>query len=115
MVFKGVILGMSLFKTRMSQLKDYMKIQRQEQTLTNKLVTRYREKGKKAEEYNEFKKSIMYQIDKLFNQRKSKIVIVPRENKIGFYEQLLEDDDFTRYYKCEVKAGNQMEITMVEL
>ena len=99
----------------MRQLKDYMRIQSQEQMLSNKLVRKYKEKGKKTEEYNEFKKSIMSKIDKLFNQRKSKIVIIPKEDKIHLYEQLLDDDDFMRYYTCEVKAGNQMEIQMIEL
>lgn len=106
---------MSLFRLRFNQFKEYLNLKKKESFLTKRLVSKYKEKDKKNVEYEEFKKSIVYTIDTVFGLNKSKIIIIPKTDKIHLYEKLISDDDFIRYYDCDVKAGNQLVIQMVEI
>lgn len=103
---------MSLLKTRRRQLKEYMAIKRDEVEFSGRLVSKYKERSKKDLEYSEFKRSLVYTIDNLFSQGKTKIVIQPRSDKLKLYDKLVKDIDFTRYYECEVTAGQLLEIKM---
>lgn len=106
---------MSLFKQRMSQLKEYSKEQTDQVKVSNKLIERYREKGRRDKEYYEFKKSLLYIIDNLFNMGKTKIVIKPKSEVIKLYEKLMEDVEFSRYYDTNVVNKSELEIKLREM
>lgn len=107
--------NMSLFKKRLRQFKDYLEIKRNESKFSHKLVENYRDRSKKDLEYEEFLKSLVYEIDGYFNAGKTKLVIKPRGDKLHLYEKLVKDKEFNRIYKCEVKAGSDLEISMREI
>lgn len=103
---------MSLFRKRLGQFKDYMELKKDESALSGKLITKYQIRSRKETEYDEFKRSIIHNIDSLFNRGKTKVVIQPKPDKINLYEILVKDEDFKRYYNFEIKEGNNLEITM---
>lgn len=106
---------MSLFKKRLGQFRDYLTIKRDEAKFSGTLVENYRDRTKKDEEYDEFLKSLVYEIDGYFNEGKTKVVIKPNYDKIHLYEKLVKDRKFTRIYECKVKANSELEIGLKEI
>lgn len=106
---------MSLFKKRCKQFKEYLNLKNKENMISSKLRSKYREKNKKDDEYEKFKKCVIHAMDKMVCEGKSKIVIEPKAEHVDLFERLLEDREFKRYYRCRVIMGSQLEIEMIEV
>lgn len=106
---------MSLFKQRLGQLKEYSEEQANQARVNSKLIARYRERSKRDTEYYEFKKSIIYIIDNLFNMGKTRIIIKPKPEVIRLYEKLMDDTEFNIYYITRVINKSELEIQLREL
>jgi len=108
-------LSESLFRTRLKQFLEYVSLKNKEMKMSNELTANYKNKLKNEKEYGEFKKSLIYEIDKYFNQGKTKIVIVPKKEKIILFEMMLNDREFNSYYNLDIKNGREIEISLKEI
>lgn len=103
---------MGIVKDRFKELNDYKNMYVNENQVSRNLIERYKDKNKTNQEYLDFKKSIVYMLEKVFGEGKSKIVVKPNKDSTQLFSILVTDKEFTRIYNCKV-INKSLEISPV--
>lgn len=103
---------MGIIKDRFRELSDYKNMYVKENQVSKNLIERYKDKTKTNQEYLDFKKSIVYMLEKVFGEGKSKMLVKPNRDSTQLFSMLVEDKEFTRIYNCKV-VNKSLEISPV--
>jgi len=103
---------MGIIKDRLKELNDYKNMYVNENQVSRNLIERYKDKSKTNQEYLDFKKSVVYMLEKVFEEGKSKIVVKPNKDSTQLFSILVTDKEFTRIYNCNV-VNKLLEISPV--
>lgn len=100
----------------LQELRDFLGYKQKESSLRTRMIKRSLKKENIQVEYYNFKKVVFQQIDDiLYEGDNSKVVLKPHEGKERYFNLLIQDEEFLRFYIGRITAGGELEVSIKKL